>query len=299
MAALFVLAAAGTAAALAYFLSEWVLAILSARGAAARLEAFRGGGREDLSPNERAFQIRLALPFAPAGREEEALLLLRLALGGAVGLLVLALGFPPGIALAAGALGGMAAGEMVASRWEAYVREVEAGLPVFLERLASVIQITPHITIAVEELVEAMESGPLRAWLERFLARVRQEGESGWAAMEAEAAALSPALGLAVFLMRRAHETGGPGYGRALAAAAGRLSGILAAREAARAKADGMMGAVRTMLLALGGVLVLFLANPMMQASVKHPAVQIGYAIAMGLAGYGYFFIRDMVREAI
>ena len=99
--------------------------------------------------------------------------------------------------------------------------------------------------------------------------------------------------------MRRAHETGGPGYGQALAAAAGRLGRILAARDQARAKADGVMGAVRTMALALAGVLFLFLANPMMRQAVRDPLVQVGYAAAVAVAGYGFFFIRDMVREAI
>lgn len=299
MGELWSLTAALAAAALAFWGAQIAFGMLAARGAARRLGAFRGESGKEIPATSRAFRIRLALPWAPEGREEEAFLLARLAAGAAAGAALLALRLPPAMAAAGAVLGYLAAREYVEGRWERFVRDIEGQLPVFLERLAAVIQITPHIPVAVGELVEAMEPGALRAWLERFLARTRQEGEAGWARMEEEASAISPALGLAVFLMRRAYETGGPGYSQALSAASARLSAILAARESARAKADGMMSAVRTMALALGGVLVLFLSNPMMQASVQHPIVQLGYAAAMGVAGYGFFFIRDMVREAI
>jgi hypothetical protein len=296
MAQIGILAAAASAAAMAFFAARAAGKWIVSRRAAARLAAFQVSGGRDIPPVSEAFRIRLALPFAPEGREAETFLAFRLAAAGLAAGALLFLGLPPVMALAAGLLGYLAAEEFVRSRWERFVREVEAGLPVFLERMAAMIQITPHILVAVGELAEAMEESPLRAWLERFLARARQ-GE--WAAMEEEASRISPSLGLAIFLVRRAHETGGPGYGQALAAAASRLSGILAAREAARAKAEGVMGAVRTMALALAGVLFLFLGNPMIREAVAHPFVQIGYAAAMGVAGYGFFFIRDMVREAI
>lgn len=290
------LVAAASAAAMVFFAAQTMGGLIVSRRAAARLAAFQAAMAKDLPPVSEAFRIRLVVPFAPEGREREALFAFRLALAALAAGGMLFLGLPPVMALAAGILGYLAAGEIVQSRWEKLVREIEAALPVFLERMAAMIQITPHILVAVGELVEAMEEGPLRTWLERFLARVRQ-GE--WAAMEEEASRISPSLGLAIFLIRRAHETGGPGYGQALAAAAARLSGILAARESARAKAEGVMGAVRTMALALGGVLILFLSNPMIREAVAHPFVQIGYAAALGVAGYGFFFIRDMVREAI
>jgi hypothetical protein len=294
-----VLTAAASAAALAFFLIDALARRAASRGAARRLEAFAGGREAEPPVSSRAFQIRLALPWAPPGREEEAFLLFRLAAAGLGGLLPLAFGIPPLAALAGAAVGFMAAGEMIRSRFDRMVREVEAGLPVFLERMAAMIQITPHILVAVGELAEAMEAGALRSWLESAVARIRQEGEAGWQDVQDEAWQISPSLGLAAFLMRRAHETGGPGYGQALAAAAGRLGRILAARDAARAKADGVMGAVRTMALALAGVLFLFLANPMMRQAVRDPLVQVGYAAAVAAAGYGFFFIRDMVREAI
>ena len=154
-----VLAAAASAAALAFFLIDAFVRRAASRGAARRLEAFAGGREAELPVSSRAFQIRLALPWAPPGREEEAFLLFRLGAAGLGGLLPLAFGIPPLAALAGAAVGFMAAGEMIRGRFDRMVREIEEELPVFLERLAAVLQIRPQSN---QRGIETMAKAGLR-----------------------------------------------------------------------------------------------------------------------------------------
>ncbi len=209
-------------------------------------------------------------------------------------------GVPVGMYLLAPLGGYFTARGQVNSAWSKMRLVLEKELPTFLLRMSATIQATPNVPEAVADVADSLDpSGPLRAWMLRLLAALQAQGRKGLEEMQAEAAAISPSLLMAVMELGRLWETGGSGYVEAFRLAADNLSTILGERATAAAKADGAWGTVRVILLALGGTLVMILSSSASSRLFNTPLMQIGLLLAAGWAALGWSVIGDMIREVM
>ncbi|MEJ5200634.1 MAG: hypothetical protein WHV66_00260 [Anaerolineales bacterium] len=186
----------------------------------------------------------------------------------------------------------------VESKWNKMRIALEKELPAFLLRLAATLQATPNVIEAIADVTETLDpQGPLKAWLQRMLSAMQSAGQKGLEDLREEAAAISPSLMMVVLEISRLWETGGSGYIQSFQLAAQGLSNLLSARANAQAKADGAWGTIRIILLALGGAIVVAMANPGSGYLFHTPLGQIGLLVLLAWGAVGWNVIGDAIRE--
>ncbi len=187
---------------------------------------------------------------------------------------------------------------MIEGRWNKMRVAMEKELPAFLLRLAATLQATPNVIEAIADVIDTLDpQGPLKAWLQRMVAAMQSSGQKGLEDMRQEAGDLSPSLMMVVMEISRLWETGGSGYIQSFQLAAQGLSNLLAARANAQAKADGAWGTIRVILLALGGAILMAMANPGSGYLFHTPLGQIGLLVLLAWGAVGWSVIGDAIRE--
>jgi len=270
-----------------------------------RLTQFAGlnDSRATVAVGSAAFRVRLAFQkwgLDVTGHEMEALWLARIIAGVVLGGLLLAFGLPPLLAVAGFAVVWFVLDGLVADAWRQMVNALERDVPTFLTRLASVAQVTPNALVAVGEVAETFSaSSPLRAWLERFTARLQAQGRSDLADLLAEAQLISPALGVAVYEIGRLWETGGEGYLAAFAQTADNLGEVLSGRAQAMAKGEGAKGSMRVIVVVLVEVMFIFLRTPLFASALRQPVLQAVYAGLVVWIALGWNITGGMIEEAV
>ncbi len=261
--------------------------------------------------SQRALDAYHTPPGGPAAREVDintALGLVKpanapmiyLAAVGGVTLALLLLGMPLVPAIGGGALAYVLADEFLKGKARKARLAIEAELPTFVSRLGGMLLVTASPRAAVEEITGTLLEGqPLRIWLERMLAGWSAQGEGFLAQAHLEANQISPLLGLTVYQIRRLTETGGAGATKAFSTTAEELSAILEARAVAGAKAEAARQAVITMLAIMGVIIGIILTSPSIRAGYADPTAQLIAAVALGIMGFGYLFLNNMIAEAL
>lgn len=239
--------------------------------------------------------LNAVLGLAAAGRERYVYLITAAAV---VGLLLIGLPLVP--ALGGGALVYILTDSLFKSQMRKARLGIEQELPTFVSRLGGMLLVTASPRAAVEEIANTLTADkPLRIWLERLLAGWQAQGDAFLAQAHLEANRISPLLGLTVYQIRRLTETGSAGATKAFATTAEELSAILEARAVAGAKAEAARQAVLTMLVIMAAIFGLMISSPSIRAGYNNSTAQIVVAVALGMMGYGYLFLNDMINEAL
>lgn len=234
------------------------------------------------------------------GQETLAVLSARITLALISALAIYLFGFPLTAALAGAGVGWLAVDVVIAAVWRSQQFAIERELPTFLAGLAITIQAVPNMRQAVEDVLETLaEKGPLRAWLAHLLVRLQAEGRGLFDELLAEAQTISPALGLAVFELKRLAETGGVGYGEAFVMAADSLGTVLEARAVAAAKADNARGSTWIVLGSMLFTLLVLVRSPNFQQSLAEPIIQLLYLVLAGVVAFGMKLMTDIVNDAM
>lgn len=248
-------------------------------------------------------KIRLAfgrIGVNVAGQETLAMLSARITLTLISALAMYLFGFPLTATLVGAGVGWLAVDVVVATVWRGQQLAIERELPTFLAGLAITIQAVPNMRQAVEDVLETLEDrGPLRAWLSHMLVRLQAEGRSLFDDLLIEAQTISPALGLAVFELKRLAETGGAGYGDAFVMAADSLGMVLEARAVAAAKADNARGSTWIVLGSMLFTLFVLVRSPNFQVSLAEPIIQLLYLGLAGVVAFGMKLMTDIVNDAM
>ena len=250
-----------------------------------------------------AYKIRLAFTrygVDVSGRERFSLYLtigifgLGLAIGAAV------LGLPALFWLGGPAIAYFAVNNLVNRKWNTARTAMEKEIPSYLMNLASVVQLNPNVTRALEDASLSLNpNGPLKPWIERLVSTIQSSGRKGLDQMQAEAGDISPSLLLVVVEIGRLWETGGTGFTQSFQMVSENLAGILEGRSKAFSKADGAWGTIRVILLALGSAVFLAFSSPGSSTFFRTPTAQIAILVAIAWAGFGITYIGDLIRESI
>ena len=294
--------AGGALAAGTYFLFRLLTQI---KRPGSRLSQFAGPSVERAAEDTGTRKHKIRLVFAGfgldvAGNETAALVLAWLGAGTVMALLLLVVGAPLLMIPAAYVAAWFLVDSRINNAWIKLKHGIEREIPVFLMRLASTVQIESNVLEAIHEVTETLDpKGPLKEWLQKFLARCQAGGAQALGGMLTEAQAVSVSLGIAVFEIGRLWETGGPGYVRAFAMAAENIGDALKARALAHAKGDGAKSSIRMIVLALIGVMVFLFATPQFAAAMQDPTVQILYAFILGWMFFGWSMIDSIIEGAI
>jgi hypothetical protein len=294
--------AAGAAAVAAYSLARLLAGLRRPGGRLAQFarpeSAVRAGDVGTQSHKVRLVFSRFGLDVS--GRERPARILVWLVAGTALALVLLLVRAPMLMAPAAYVAAWFLVESQLNGAWVKLVHGMEKEIPIFLSRLASTVQIESNVLEAMHEVTETLDSkGPLREWLLRFIGRCQAGGAPALAEMQAEAQAISTSLGITVFEIGRLWETGGPGYARAFAMAAGNIGDALQARALAHSKGEGAKGSIRTILFALIAVMVFLFTTPQFSKAMQDSTVQIAYAFILGWMFFGWSLIDSLIEGAI
>lgn len=258
---------------------------------------------DDVPVGSPKHKIRLAFGqfgLDATGREDICILMARLGLGLAAGVAIYLFGFPLLAALAGLVIGWLMVDVVIADVWRKQQFAIERELPTFLASLAVTLQAVPNVNQALDDVIVTLdEKGPLQAWLTRMLARLHTDGRNAFEPLMVEAQAISSALGLAVFELKRLAETGGAGYGEAFVMAADSLGSVLEARAVAASKGDNARGAVQVVLGAMLFILILLAGSPAFREAFYEPFVQVLYLVLAGVVAFGMKLMNDMVDEAM
>lgn len=263
---------------------------LAPRGVGKALAAYRDPAAPTQDPSLNA---ALGLVRANQGRY------VYLITAGAV-IALLLFGLPLVPALGGGALIYILTDSLFKSQARKARLAIEQELPTFVSRLGGMLLVTASPRAAVEEITRTLVEGkPLRVWLEHLLTGWQMQGEAFLAQAHLEANQISPLLGLTIYQIRRLAETGSAGATKAFATTAEELSAILEARAVAGAKAEAARQAVLTMLVIMAAIFGLMISSPSIRAGYNNATAQLVVAGALGMMGYGYIFLNDMINEAL
>jgi Flp pilus assembly protein TadB len=285
-----------------YFLFRMLMQI---KRPGSRLTQFAGPAAERAAEDTGTRKHKIRLVFSAFGldvarNETAALGLAWLGAGTVLALILLIVGAPLLMIPAAYVAAWFLVDSQINNAWTKLKHGIEREIPVFLTRLASTVQIESNVLEAIHEVTETLDSkGPLKEWLQRFIARCQAGGQPALGAMLLEAQAISTSLGIAVFEIGRLWETGGPGYVKAFNMAADNIGDALKARALAHAKGDGAKSSIRMIVLALIGVMVFLFATPQFAAAMQDPTVQILYAFILGWMFFGWSMIDSIIEGAI
>ena len=250
-----------------------------------------------------AFKIRLAFKafgLNVSGREQFSFYLtigifgLGLAIGAAT------LDMPPLFWLGGPAIAYFVVNNLVNRKWNKVKTVMEKEIPSYLMNLASVIQLNPNVTRALEDASLSLNpKGDLKPWIDRLVSSIQSFGRKGLEEMQAEASDISPSLLLVVVEIGGLWETGGTGFSQSFQMVSENLAGILESRSKAFSKADGAWGTIRVILLALGSAVFLAFSSPGSSTFFRTPTAQIAILVAIAWAGFGISYISDLIRESV
>jgi Flp pilus assembly protein TadB len=241
-----------------------------------------------------AWKLRQA-GFAAGPNAEATFGLLRIAAGAAAALLATALGFPPLVALAFGAVAWLMPMRVVEGRLQARAHAIDRDLPLFYVRLASVMQTEPHAQAALQAVVDSLEAQGDSPLLQE-MRRVARSADFAGALRDLEKRSPTPSLAHLAFALRRYAERGASStFGGAMNQAAGRLVRILSARAKARAKASDSKISVYSILGVLLLVYTFFLQDPAIKHGISSPFVQVVLLVLVGWMVVGLQVIQGMI----
>lgn len=249
---------------------------------------------------------RLRLAFARfkmdvSGKEKSALFFARIVVGFVVFLVLnVVAGFPLVTSLIGFVGGVLIVSGFINGAWSKSKQEIEKDIPAFLSGLSSTIQVVQNMMEAVEEEAKVLNANsPLRQWmLERFIERVNSREATPDEVLQ-EAASISSALGVTVFLINRTQETGGSQWRTAFETAVQNLEGVLDARIAGQAIGAAAKGSVQIIAGATALMIISLVRNPTLSAAMASPLVQILYAIIIVVMIFGWGFINNLVDETV
>ena len=298
--------AAGALAVISYLAAGRLVASL-AKTSVTRLETFAGEAAISTSSvvpvGSYAYRVRLAFAkygLDASGREGFFLWAARIAIGGGLTLVMLAVGLPLITSLIGLVAGYVLVNGLVTRAWNRMRTDVEAEIPTLLSGLKSAISTAPNVPQALADTARTLRAGgPLRSWVEKTASQMHAEGQPCIESLRKEAAAISSSLAVCVELIGRMWTTGGQGYAQAFENAADNLRDVLSARVLARARGSGAQSTTN-LLMGLAFVTIIFLnRNPSMAATVRTPVVQVAYAVIFLMIVYGYNMINDMIENAV
>ncbi len=293
----------------AYMLGGRLVYVLEG-GAAHRVQEMAGGLKTNTSilagVKYGSEEHRLRLAFARFkmdvnGKEKTALFFARIVAGVVVFLILNVIAGFPLVTSLIGFVGGvLIVNGFINGAWSKSKQEIEKDIPGFLSGLSSTIQVVQNMMEAVEEEAKVLTvTSPLRQWLlERFIERLNNR-EATTDEILQEAASISSALGVAVFLIIRTNETGGSQWRTAFETAVQNLEGVLDARIAGQAIGAAAKGSVQIIAGATGLMIISLVRNPTLAAAMSSPLVQIMYAIIIVVMIFGWGFINNLVDETV
>jgi hypothetical protein len=286
----------------AYFLVQLLTQIKRPGG---RLTQFANAATEKKAADTGSQKHKVRLVFASfgldvSGSETIALWLARLGAGTALALILLVVGAPPLMLPAAYVASWFVVDSQLNGAWVKLKNGIEKEIPIFLTRLASTVQIESNVLEAINEITETLEAkGPLKAWMQTFIARCQAGGQQALEEMLNEAQAISTSLGITVFEIGRLWETGGPGYAKAFTIAADNIGDTLKARTLAHAKGDGAKSSIRMIVLSLIAVMIFLFTTPQFSNSMKSTNIQLVYAFIVGWMFFGWSMLDQIIEGAI
>ncbi len=255
-------------------------------------------------PGSEAFKIRLAfgsLGLDAAGREAQYRTYASLLVGGIAATLLLALFRSPVYALAGGAAAGFALTEVwIAATWGRMRTAVNEDLPVYFRNLAGMLKVNTNIVNAMDAAAQVLdEQRPLHQWI-RYAVREAQSSPRTLADLVQEAYAISPALGMMVFQIRRYAETGGSGYTDGFRLAADGIAEMLDIKRLGIAQAKRAYNLMYMFLGLSAFSLGAMIWNPTGRTMFLGTAV--GRLALLGvfvIALIGYLVVRETIQEAV
>jgi hypothetical protein len=256
---------------------------------------------EDIEFGGQKHKIRLLFAhygIDVAGHEGLGLWGLRIVAGVVMYLVLSLVGLPTLARYSGFGAGVLLANGMVAGRWTDMRSEIEKEIPSFLTRLSTIIQARENILVALAETAKGLNrSKPLKPWVERLISDLNRKGRSALEDHKQEAMVISPSLGIVVFLIGRAWDTGGAGYSAALGVSAENLQKALSGRLLGIAKSKGLIGSANVVVAMTIFVTAYMVRNPETQTQMDSPLMQIGYsAIVLVMTG-AYMLIHQMVED--
>jgi hypothetical protein len=256
---------------------------------------------EDIEFGGQKHKIRLLFAhygIDVAGREGLAMWGLRVGAGVVMFLCLSLVGLPTLARYAGFGAGLLLANGLVAGRWTRMRAEIEKEIPAFLTRLSTIIQARENILVALGETAKGLNrEKPLKPWLERLISDLNRKGRSALEDHKGEAMVISPSLGIVVFLIGRAWDTGGVGYAAALGISAENLQKALSGRLLGIAKSRGLIGSANVVVAMTVFVTAYMVRNPDTQAQMGAPIMQIGYAVIVLVMTGAYMLINQMVED--
>lgn len=248
-----------------------------------------------------AYKIRLAFSskyLDVAGWEKTARWVAIGVLAAAVAVPILILGLPLTLLAAAPIVAYVVVSTYIENQWATVRLSMEKEIPTLLGRLASFNKVNPDVAQSLDLVGRTLDpANPLRPWVSRLAEQVNRKSPEGIAALQSEAALISPAILLTVVEVARMAETGGEGYAEALRAAAANTGELIQAKVKAGAVAAGAWGTIRTIILALGVTLGSVLVNPVSKPAFTTPVMQIAILACFAWAAFGFWQIRDAVAD--
>ncbi len=255
-------------------------------------------------PGSEAFKIRLAfgsLGLDAAGREQEYRAYASLLVGFIAGLLLLALFRALPYALAGGAAAGFLLTEVwIAAAWGRMKTEINADLPLYFRNLAGMLKVNTNVVNAMDAAAQVLdEERPLYRWVQ-YAVREAQRGPHALADLVHEAYAVSPALGMMTFQIRRYAETGGSGYTEGFRLAADGIAEMLDIKRLGLAQARRAYNLMYMFIGLSAFSLGVMMWNPVGRAMFL--GTRMGRLALLGvfvIALAGYFAIRETIQEAV
>lgn len=232
------------------------------------------------------------------GHEGLALWGLRIAIGIVMYIVLSIVGLPTMARYSGFGAGLLLANGMVAGGWTDMRSEIEKEIPSFLTRLSTIIQARENILVALAETTKGLNrEKPLKPWVDRLISALNRKGRSALDDFRQEAMVISPSLGIVVFLISRAWDTGGAGYSAALGISAENLQKALSGRLLGIAKSKGLIGSANVVVMMTVFVTAYMVRNPETQAQMGSPIMQIGYSVIVLVMTGAYMLINQMVED--
>lgn len=233
-------------------------------------------------------------------RPETAYQLLRLVCGMIAAVIILILGFPTLLAVAAGGAGWYVPQLLLESQEKSRALVIEKELPDALGDLIALLRVTPSLKSGLEQtrtlLARKNAQSPLAQELQWALEDMQTDEAGAFHAMARRAA--SPALAMLAFALGVFVKSGGD-YLSALEAQARGVRQTLEARGAAQAEAADAMMAVKVIPAMLVLVTIFLMQDPYFHAFYFSFAGQVLLAIVAGLMFTGYQFVQAMVQNVV
>ncbi|MBI5031905.1 MAG: hypothetical protein HZB51_15350 [Chloroflexi bacterium] len=286
-----------------YRLTLGAQALRSKRAAQANLVAGRQVGQVDepilREPRTLADRLRAA-GWNLGGQPETAYRLVRIVEGMLAAVLVLVLGFPMVLAVAAGGLGWYLPQMVLESQETRRALVIEKELPDALSDLVALLRVTPSLKSALDQtralLVRMNPRSPLGQELQWTLEDLATDEAQAFRDMARRA--VSPALAMFAFALGIFSRSGGD-YLDALEKQARGIRQTLEARGTAQAEAADAMMAVKIIPVLLIGVTVFLMQDPYFRAFYFSLGGQILLIVVASLMFVGYRVVQSSVQNVI